>query len=96
MYYVCRKTLSYHIHSHFCNHFLSNRELDKPYKIRNMTCILYEDEIEDNVTLYAKEEALKELDEKEPNLLHQSIGPPLMRQTLHLHGDGQEVEQNLQ
>jgi len=95
MCYVCRQTINYPTYSHFCNHFLSNREPGKPCKICNKTCLLYEDEIEDNVALDAKEEALKELDDKEPNLLHRNIGPPLERPTLRLHGVGRELARNL-
>ena len=42
-------------------------------------CSMYENEAEENEALAAKEEALNEFIEKEPQLLDQEIGPPLKR-----------------
>lgn len=83
MCYVCEKKISDRNHRHFCHH--SNRESGKPCKRCNKKCLLWGDEIEDDVALDAKEEALKELSEREPNLnlnlLGQNMGPPLVKQT---------------
>jgi hypothetical protein len=57
---------------------------------------LWENEVANNVALDAKEEALKELADKVPNLLDQKIGPPLVKQTqlpnplLRVDQDGRE------
>lgn len=75
MCYVCRQTIARN-YSHFCQH---TREPGKRCQTCNL-CSLWEKEVEDNVALAAKEEALKELIEKEPKLLDRKIGPPLKKQ----------------
>lgn len=84
MCYVCRQTIPRN-YSHFCQH---TREPGKPCQTCNL-CSLWEKEVEDNVALAAKEEALKELTEKEPKLLDRKIGPPLKKQR-------QPTEDNIQ
>jgi hypothetical protein len=79
MCYVCRQTLS-SAYNHFCDHCYT-REQGKPCQICNNKCSLWENEVADNVALDAKEEALKELVDRVPNLLDQKIGPPLVKQT---------------
>ena len=79
MCYVCRQTLSSG-YNHFCHHCY-RREQGKPCQICNNKCRLWENEVADNVALVAKEEALRELVDRVPNLLDQEIGPPLEKQT---------------
>eukprot|EP01018_Ginkgo_biloba_P020291 Gb_03853 [translate_table: standard] len=75
MCYVCRKPIASN-YSHFCQH---GREPGKPCQACNK-CSLWEKEEEDDVATAAKEVALKEILEKEPNLLNRSIGPPIKKQ----------------
>jgi TRIAD3 protein (E3 ubiquitin-protein ligase RNF216) len=86
MCYVCRQTISRN-YSHFCQH---TREPGKPCQTCNL-CSLWEKEVEDNVALAAKEEALKQLTEKEPKLLDRKIGPPLKRQRQPTEGHTQRL-----
>ena len=54
----------------------------KPCQICKNSCSLWETEIEDNVALDAREEALKEFGDDHNNLLDQKIGPPLVKKTV--------------
>ena len=82
MCYVCRRTISYLGSDHFCGCFLYSGEPGKPCQICNK-CSLIENEIEDNEAFAAREEALRELVDQRPELLHQEIGPPLKTQRRH-------------
>jgi len=46
-------------------------------------CSLIENEIEDNEAFAARKEALRELVDQKPELLHQEIGPPLKMRRRH-------------
>ena len=74
MCYVCRQEVS---HRHFCSCGQYSAEPGKRRCHNCNRCSLFESEAEDNEALAAKEEALKELVEKEPKLLDMEIGPPL-------------------
>jgi hypothetical protein len=77
MCYVCRQTISSN-YTHFCHCSVLRGEPGKPCQICNK-CSVAEIEVEDNEALDAKEEALKELVDKKPELLDLEIGPPLKR-----------------
>ena len=79
MCYVCRQAISSN-YEHFCDHH-DHREPGKPCKIcKVQKCSLWQTEVDDNVALEAREEALKELGDKEFG--DQKIGPPLQKQTV--------------
>ena len=80
MCYVCRDII-WSGYEHFCDHDYSRRP-GKPCQICKNSCSLWETEIEDNVALDAREEALKEFGDNHNNLLDQKIGPPLVKKTV--------------
>jgi hypothetical protein len=80
--YVCRRTISYLHSDHFCHCLRYSVEPGKPCQICNR-CSLIENDIEDNEAFAAREEALMELVDQKPELLHQEIGPPLKKRRRH-------------
>ena len=79
MCYVCRQVIS-SSYDHFCDHY---RQPEEPCQICKVDkCSMWGAEVEDDVALDAKQDALKEFGDKEPKLLDQKIGPPLVKQTV--------------
>ena len=90
MCYVCRQAISSN-YEHFCEHHYQ-REPGKPCQICKVEkCSLWETEVEDNVALEAREEALKEFADKEFG--DQKIGPPLLKKTVQ--SSNQDVHVNV-
>ena len=90
MCYVCRHTIEYMALKHFCSCLRSNAEPGKPCKRCNRCSYINENEEEEHEALAAKEEALNEFIDKEPQLLDQEIGPPFKslkrQQSTQQHG----------
>ena len=81
MCYVCRETISPN-KFHFCICDF-NRRADREIRCSICKlCRMITDLVEVNDALDAKEEALKELADKEPKLLDMEIGPPIKRTRL--------------
>ena len=93
MCYVCRQTIL-PCYSHFCS--CSDFPSGKICKTCNK-CSMTQNEVEDNEALAAKEEALKEFVDKEPNLLDMEIGPPFEKLRKEAQGPYiQRLPQHLQ